>query len=72
MSDPPTPNSDPSLKEKKRKPSSTPEEDVQDRIVILGERDVPFQEQRPPNLSPNFEVNIHRVHQRKLKEGAKE
>lgn len=31
------------------------------RIVILGERDIPFEEERPPNHLPNFQVKIHRV-----------
>ncbi len=31
------------------------------RIVILGERDIPFEEERPPNLLPNFQVKVHRV-----------
>jgi len=29
--------------------------------VILEERDVPFVEEKPPNLSPYFHVRIHRV-----------
>ncbi len=31
------------------------------RIVILGERDIPFEEERPPNFLPNFQVKVHRV-----------
>jgi hypothetical protein len=35
-----------------------------DRIVILEERDIPFEEERPPNFSPHFEIKIHRAHRR--------
>ena len=42
-----------------------PEEESKNRIVILGERDIPFQEERPPNLSPNYEVKVHRARQKK-------
>jgi hypothetical protein len=31
------------------------------RIIILGERDIPFEEERPPNLLPNFQVKVHRI-----------
>ena len=31
------------------------------RIVILEERDIPFEDERPPNFSPHFDVKVHRV-----------
>ncbi len=31
------------------------------RIVIIGERDIPFEEEKPPNFLPNFQVKVHRV-----------
>lgn len=31
------------------------------RIVILQERDIPFEEERPPNFSPHFDVKVHRI-----------
>ena len=31
------------------------------RIVILQERDIPFEEERPPNYSPHVEVKVHRI-----------
>ena len=37
------------------------ESDKENRIVILRERDIPFDEERPPNFSPNFAIKVHRV-----------
>jgi hypothetical protein len=33
-------------------------------IVILAERDIPFEEERPPNFSPHFQVRVHRTRRR--------
>jgi len=30
-------------------------------IVILGEREIPFEEERPPNFSPHFQIRVHRA-----------
>jgi hypothetical protein len=30
-------------------------------IAILREREIPFEEERPPNFSPHFEVRVYRV-----------
>ena len=58
--------SDPPLDERDAPEDDTsepvaPEHESKTRIVILGERDIPFQEERPPNLSPNYEVRVHRA-----------
>lgn len=37
------------------------EEPKSNRIVVLNERDIPFEEERPPNFSPHFAVKVHRV-----------
>ena len=37
------------------------EEPTSNRIVVLNERDIPFEEERPPNFSPHFAVKVHRV-----------
>ena len=64
LSDPPPDENDTPEKDE---PSElvTPEEASKNRIVILGERDIPFQEERPPNLSPNYEVKVHRVRRKR-------
>lgn len=33
-------------------------------IAILRERQIPFEEERPPNFSPHFEIRVHRVRRR--------
>jgi len=33
-------------------------------IAILREREIPFEEERPPNFSPHFQIRVHRVRQR--------
>jgi hypothetical protein len=30
-------------------------------IAILAEREIPFEEERPPNFSPHFQIRVHRV-----------
>ncbi len=34
------------------------------QIVILEERDIPFEEERPPNFSPHYAVKVHKVRKR--------
>ena len=67
LSDPP---SDENKTPREDKPSEPvmQEGDSKNRIVILEERDIPFREERPPNLSPNFEVKVHRSRQQKSSE----
>ncbi|MFX1509962.1 MAG: hypothetical protein ACFFBR_06620 [Promethearchaeota archaeon] len=31
------------------------------RIIILQEREIPFEEERPPNYSPHFSIKVHRI-----------
>ncbi|MFW9831919.1 MAG: hypothetical protein ACFFD8_09090 [Candidatus Thorarchaeota archaeon] len=45
--------------------------DSKNRIVILEERDIPFEEERPPNFSPHFSVKIHRIRKHRYKESTK-
>ena len=71
LSDPPYDESD-QPKEEKPAESIIPEEETKNRIKILAERDIPFQEERPPNLSPNYEVKIYRVRRQKSVEASKE
>jgi hypothetical protein len=42
------------------------------RIVILQERDIPFEEERPPNFSPHYSVTVHRVRKESEKENQEE
>lgn len=42
------------------------------RIIILEERDIPFEEERPPNFSPHFEVKVHRARKHPDKEESEE
>ena len=42
------------------------------RIVILQERDIPFEEERPPNYSLHFEVKVHRIRKPSESEDQKE
>ena len=71
LSDPHNEESDP-LQEEKPSKSITREEESKNRIKILAERVIPFQEERPPNFSPNFEVKVHRVHRDKSDEASEE
>jgi hypothetical protein len=41
-------------------------------IVILGERDIPFLEERPPNFSPHFSVTVHAIRKASKQEDQKE
>ena len=60
LSDPPLDEGDTHEEDAPPEPV-TLERESKTRIVILGERDIPFQKERPPNLSPNYEVKIHRA-----------
>jgi hypothetical protein len=37
-------------------------------IAILAEREIPFEEERPPNFSPHFQIRVHRVRRREQPE----
>lgn len=41
-------------------------------IVILAEREIPFEEERPPNFSPHFQIRVHRVRRREEPREVKE
>ncbi|MFW9934644.1 MAG: hypothetical protein ACFFDU_03820 [Candidatus Thorarchaeota archaeon] len=41
-------------------------------IVILQERDIPFEEERPPNFSPHYSVTVHHVRKESEKEDQEE
>ncbi len=51
----------PPEKEEEKEEMEKDEEPSSNRIVVLNERDIPFEEERPPNFSPHFAVNVHRV-----------
>lgn len=51
----------PPEKEEEKEETEKDEEPTSNRIVVLNERDIPFEEERPPNLSPHFAVKVHRV-----------
>ena len=51
----------PSEREEKKEETEEEEEPISNRIVVLNERDIPFEEERPPNLSPHYSVKVHRV-----------
>ncbi len=48
-------------KEEKKKETEKDEEPRSNGIVVLNERDIPFEEERPPNFSPHFAIKVHRV-----------
>jgi hypothetical protein len=48
-------------KEEEKEETEKEEEPTSNRIVVLNERDIPFEEERPPNFSPHFAVKVHRV-----------
>ncbi len=49
--------------DKQSKAGEEAEEDKPVRpIIILEERDIPFEEERPPNFTPHFHVKVNRVH----------
>ena len=50
----------------------TTEPEKENRIVILRERDIPFEEERPPNFSPHFSIKVHRVRKSTEPEDKKE
>lgn len=52
--------------------TETPLSTKEKRIVILQERDIPFEEERPPNYSPYFDVKVHRIRKPSEKEEQKE
>ncbi len=60
----------PTRKDEESPPSGQDEEQPADasrksnRIVILEERDIPFEEERPPNFSPYFAIKVHRAKKR--------
>jgi hypothetical protein len=64
LSDPPLDENDAQGEDEPSEPMK-PDEESKNRIVILGERDIPFQEERPPNQSPNYEVKVHRARRKK-------
>ena len=47
--------------EEEKKETEKDEEPISNRIVVLNERDIPFEEERPPNFSQHFAVKVHRV-----------
>lgn len=51
----------PPEKEEEKEEMKKDEEPSSNRIVVLNERDIPFEEERPPNFSPHFAVKVHRV-----------
>jgi hypothetical protein len=51
----------PPEKEEDHKEPEKDEEPTSNRIVVLDERDIPFDEERPPNFSPHYAVKVHRV-----------
>jgi len=54
MSEHPSEEEDQEETEKDEGPTSN-------RIIVLNERDIPFEEERPPNFSPHYAVKVHRV-----------
>jgi hypothetical protein len=64
LSDPPQDERDAS-EEDEPSESVMSEQESNNRIVILGEREIPFEEERPPNLSPNYEVKVHLARRKK-------
>jgi len=42
------------------------------RIIILRERDIPFEEERPPNFSPHYSVTVHQIRRKTKQEEQKE
>jgi hypothetical protein len=51
----------PPEKEEDNKEPEKDEEPTSNRIIVLDERDIPFEEERPPNFSPHYAVKVHRV-----------
>jgi hypothetical protein len=70
VKNPPSHDGDPPSEDEKPEASPAQNNRIKNRIVILEERDVPFQEERPPNFSPNFEVKVHRIRRRNEKEAS--
>ena len=68
----------PPKREKEKRESNKDNQDPSEhqsslyRIVILEERDIPFEEERPPNFSPHFDVKVHRVRKHPDKEEPEE
>jgi hypothetical protein len=60
-------------KDEKTEPDSETESSTKEkRIVILQERDIPFEEERPPNFSPHFDVKVHRIRKPSEEEAQRE
>jgi hypothetical protein len=60
-------------KDERTKPHiETKQSTKEKRIVILQERDIPFEEERPPNFSPYFDVKVHRIRQPSEEEDQRE
>ncbi len=55
-------------KEEEKEETEKDEEPPSNRIVVLNERDIPFEEERPPNFSPHFAIKVHRVRKDTLSE----
>jgi hypothetical protein len=68
VSNPPSQNDDPPSEAEKPEDSPEKNDQLKNRIVILEERDVPFQEERPPNFSPHFEVRVYKIRRSNVKE----
>ena len=51
----------PSEEEEDQEETEKDEGSTSNRIVVLNERDIPFEEERPPNFSPHYAVKVHRV-----------
>lgn len=58
---PKTPPDNEEPKELDGKTQLTEEQSKKNRIIILQERDIPFEEERPPNFSPHFAIKVHHI-----------
>lgn len=67
------PNDEKNIEERnKDKRASSEDLSNDNRIVILQERDIPFEEERPPNFSPHYSVTVHHVRKESEKENQEE
>lgn len=71
LSDPPFDENDTPQDNESPRPVSQ-EKKAKNRIMIIEERDIPFLEERPPNLSPNYEVKVHRTQRKGSKEASED
>ena len=69
MSNPPSEEKESPDEYEEEPEKSTNESERETRIQILRERDIPFEEERPPNFSPYYSIRIHgKKKRRELKE----